>query len=109
MHGHSLCCSIGIEDGDAVLSVFLRGIKRVIDPLVEALLELALAGDGDTEAGADGEIVREDMGMEKVILHADGECLSRFQCGTGKDDEEFIAAPAAGVASAGSMLLHDVG
>ena len=66
MHRQSLCCSIGIEDGDAVLSVFLGGIERVIDPLVEALLELTLTGNGDTEAGADGGIVREDMGVEKV-------------------------------------------
>ena len=47
--------------------------------------------------------------MEKVILHVDGERLSRFQRGAGKDDEEFITAPAAGVASACGVLLHEIG
>ena len=46
--------------------------------------------------------------MEKIILHMDSQCLCGLQRGTGENDEEFIAAPAASVASAGGVLLHDV-
>lgn len=49
------------------------------------------------------------MGVEKGILHVDGERLRRFQRGAGKDDEEFITAPAASVASACGVLLHEIG
>lgn len=54
-----------------------------------------------------GESIREDMGVEKVILHVDGERLRRFQRGAGKDDEEFITAPVAGKVGRTDHVFQD--
>lgn len=97
---------LGIEENDAVSAAFFGEVEGIVHALVEARLGLFRRGGGAADAGGEeGAVGKLDTPEGLLQAARYDECAGG--CGAGKEDDEFVPAPAAGKVGRTDHVFQD--
>ena len=92
-----------------VLPCAFCGVEGAVHSSVEAFECFSFVGGGDTEACSDGFAVWQDVCFCEVFSHAVSYFLGLVDVRVRQENDEFVAAPAAGIIGRADAAFHDVG
>lgn len=104
-----VCRFLTSKEDDLVLPCAFCGVEGAVHSSVEAFECFSFVGGGDTEACSDGFAVWQNVCFCEVSSHAVSYFLGLVDVRVRQENDEFVAAPAAGIIGRADAAFHDVG